>query len=327
MTINPLHCAIQKKNREALQIMLEYQHLDVNERETKGDVWTSTPLMQAIYNEDEESVEILLRRGADAKAELRHRTVSYVSTLRLCIAYCHKNTRIAERVIRLGVDVNHNKDPNANDTPLFYALFNNRFHMADLLLRHGASLSVCPPNAKHGNVMGELLWAQPNRLIHNAIRFLVEHPLKPDIPFITDPHKQRSVFHSLCSMSEIRRKCLAPANFLAIFALLRQTFPDLYLINIPDNNDLTPLHCAMWWAFPEAVRALLNAGADPFYCAGHQTSGEGDMPPIPRGMSVVEMVQKDEFCPMNGFAKANSEEWEEWNKRREEVRALIKPYM
>jgi hypothetical protein len=41
--------------------MLEFQRLDVNEREIKSDIWTVTPLMKAIHNEDEESVNILLR--------------------------------------------------------------------------------------------------------------------------------------------------------------------------------------------------------------------------------------------------------------------------
>jgi ankyrin repeat protein len=290
MSINPLHYAASNRNSEALQIMLEYQQLDVDERKTKGDMWSETPLMDAIYREDDESVKVLLRNGADPKVDLRWKAVTHVSTLRLCISHWHKNTCIAERLIELGADVNHNKDPTASDTPLFYALFSNRFHVADLLLRHGARLSVCAPKAIHGNVMGELLYAQPSRLTYNAICFLVEHPLKPDIPFVTCPVEKKTVFHSICSMIEIRRKCLAPADFLATFALLRRIFPDQYLINIPDSKEFTPLHYATWFAFPKAVRAPVEAGADPFCHAGPQTSGKEDMPPVPRGISVLEMV-------------------------------------
>jgi ankyrin repeat protein len=327
ITIKLLYYTADKTNSKVLYMMLEYQHLDVEERETTGDMWTPTPLMKAIYNEDEECVEILLRHRADPKAELRNLSITFLSTLRLCIAYWHKNTRIASRLISLGVDVNHNKDPSASDTPLVYTLFNNQFHIADLLLRHGASLSHCAPNALHGNVLGELLYAQPSRLIHNAISFVASHPLKPSIPFVAFPAEKKTVFHSLCSMNELRRKCLAPADFLAMFALLRQIFPEPYLVSIPDANDLTPLHYAAWVAFPEAVRVLLEAGADPFYCAGPRTTGEGDMPPIPRGMSVVEMVREGEFCPLVGFGKLNVEEMAEWEERRSRVRALIEVYM
>jgi ankyrin repeat protein/serine/threonine protein kinase len=327
MTTNLVHYAVQKGNSEALQRMLEYQYLDVNKRETEGDIWTATPLMKAIYNEDEESVELLLRYGADAKADLRFMTAACFSTLHLCISYWHEKTRVAEMLIEHGADVNHNKDPGASDSPLLYALLNNRFHIADLLIRHGARPSICAPEARHGNIIGELLWSQPGRLMYNAIRFLAEHPSKPDIPFITFPAKQQSVFHTICSSAEIRRKCVAPADFLAIFAILLQIFPDPHLTNIPDGKDFTPLQYATWWAFPEAVRVLLSAGADPFYFAGPRASGEGDIPPIPRGMSVVEMVQKDKFCPLYGFAKVNAEERAEWDERRNGVRALIEPYM
>lgn len=327
MTMNVVHYAVEKRNSKALRKMLEYQRLDVNERETKGDIWTVTPLMKAIHNEDEESVDLLLRYGADAKADLRYMTASCFSTLHLCVSYWHKKARVAELLIEHGADVNHNKDPGASDAPLLYALINNRFHIADLLIRHGATPSICAPEARHGNVMGELLWVHPSRLIYNAICFLVEHPSKPEIPFITFPAKQQSVFHTVCSTKEIRRKGVAPADFLTIFALLQRIFPDPNLINIPDSKEFTPLHYATWWASPEAVRVLLNAGADPFYSAGPRTSGEGDLPPIPTGISVVEMVRINEFCPLHGFANVNGEERVEWDERRDEVRALIELYM
>jgi ankyrin repeat protein/serine/threonine protein kinase len=326
MKLNTVHYTVQKRNIEALRMVLEHQKLDVNERETTADMWMPTPLMKAMFNEDEETVELLLRYGADSKADMRYMTTACVSTLHLCILYWHKSTRIAERLIGLGADVNHNKDPNTSDTPFYYALFNNRFHLADLFLRHGASLSVCGSNATR-NVMGELLYAQPGRLTHNTISFLVEHPLKPDIPFLTCEADQTSVFHYICSKSEIRRNCLAPADFLAIFALLRQIFPDSYFINLPDNQGFTPLHYAAWFAYPEAVRALLDAGADPFYCTGGRASGEEDVPPMPRGISVVEMVQKDEFCPLLGFAKIIAEERAKWDERRKEVKELLEPYV
>lgn len=325
MTINLLHYAAEKNNSEALKMMLEYQALDVNERENKGDLWTPTPLLKAIQREDEDSVEILLQHGADANAHRRWRAC-FLSPLMSCLIYWHKSTIIAERLISFGAEVNHNPDPTISDTTLYWALTNNDFHIADLLLRHGASLSFRSAEATL-NFMGALVQTKPTRLLNNALSYLVGHSLKPEIPFITSPTKQSTVFHTMCSLSEVRRNCLPPADFLANLALLRRIFPDPHLINIPDGNDLLPLHYAAWYAFPEAVRALLEAGADPFYSCGPRTSGKEDTPPIPRGRSVLEMVQEDEFCPLVGFAKVNPEVAAEWNQRREEVRALIEPYM
>ncbi|KAH8684315.1 ankyrin repeat-containing domain protein [Tricladium varicosporioides] len=327
MTINPLHYAAAKNNSQALKLMLEHQELDIDARETINDEWTQTPLMKAISVEDEDSVEILLRYGASVKAELRFASASAFNVIHLCRVYWHKDTRILEQLIQSGAEVDHLKDASASATPLFYALICSQFPMADLLIRHGASLTVISHTEEYGNVMGQLLYTQFNRLIFNAIKFLAEHPRKPYIPFITYPSKNTTVFHSITMKNELHRKCLPPGDFLAIFALLQKIFPDPCLINIPDNLEFTPLHYAAWNAFPEAVRALLSAGADPFYCAGIQTSGEGDIPPMPRGISVVEMVRDGKVCPLRGFAELVAEEKAEAEQRRAEVRMLLEPYM
>lgn len=57
-------------------------------------------------------------------------------------------------------------------------------------------------------------------------------------------------------------------DFLTTFTLQRQIFPGPYPVSIPDAEDLMPLHYAVWVIFLEATRALLEAGANPFYCAG-----------------------------------------------------------
>ena len=114
-------------------------------------------LMRAIMQGDKECFEVLIKHGADPLTEIPFGRYSVMSTIHGAVKSWHTDTYILDRLIELGVDVNHNKDPTMADTPIFYALHQGLFDMADRLIRSGARLDVEAVEEPQRNVLGALL--------------------------------------------------------------------------------------------------------------------------------------------------------------------------
>ena len=112
----------------------------------------------AITKGKKEIFEILIRHGADPHAEVPSGSTTMWSMIHSAIFNWHTDTYILERLIELGVDVNHNKDLLRSDAPIFYALHQGSLDAADRLIRGGATLDVEAKQSQSGNVLGCFLY-------------------------------------------------------------------------------------------------------------------------------------------------------------------------
>lgn len=108
-------------------------------------------------------------------------------------------------------------------------------------------------------------------------------------------------------------------------------FPSRSLLNASDVCGFTLLHYAIYHAFPEAVQALLEAGADPFSCAqpDHSSylrnSNWIGKPEIEFGTSVIAMIQQEDFTTI--YPQIDVVERQNFLQRRQEVKDLLVPYI
>lgn len=320
--------------REPHQVMeprLQIGQADIGGRQVENDLFTYNAVLEAVKYEDEEMLRTLLRYGADPLSLLHYKSHTRFNALHLCTKHMHGGTQIAQLLIDHGVDVNQSASGNSSDTPLCYALQGSQFHLASLFLDNGASLTVCENEAERGNVMGELIYCIPGRSVFNAIQFLAQHPkARSEMPLYIHEGYKTTVFHMICGLSELRRRNWPVANFFPVFALLRKIFPDSLFLDAADISGFTPLHYAIYHAFPEALQALLEAGADPF----SQTKPDLSNPLIdsewiskPRaesGISIFAMVKSECFVKIH--AGISDVDRHELNKRREMIKELLSPY-
>jgi ankyrin repeat protein len=324
----PLSRAVFFGECEAAEMLLRGGPADLELRDGKDDL---TPLLLAIALEDEKMFSVLCRHGANIRSEYSAAGTSW-SALQLCIVHWHTSTGIARRLLEYGLEVEHTGSPLGSTTSLVYALMRNMFDQANLLIAHGSKLDFTSEQAERGNAMGELLYSLPHRQTFNAIKFLVEHP-GVSFPFLVHQYARECVFHAICGTLEIRRHGMNACDFLAIFRLLRQKFPDPSHINHQTGHGLTPLHYAVESANPDAVEALLGAGADPTICPARRqhlraiaARALGSVCLV-FGGSPLEMVKKGIFCEIPAHVKIDARAVAAYHKRREVVTRLFSPYL
>jgi ankyrin repeat protein len=287
-----------------------------------------TPLLIAIGLEDKKIFTLLERYGADVHAEQHFGEATRISSLEMCVRYWHRETWIAKRLLDLGAEVNRSGDLTYTTTPLGYALLYNNFRLAGTFIEYGASVSMMEPKAGRGNILGEILHLQFESRTYYALEFLISHP-SIKLPFITDSITGYSVFHSLCRKLEVKRKCLDPADFSAMFGLLRRAFPDDHLLNSLDAWGATALHIAIYYAFPEAVQTLLEAGADRHIAAFSQSNSTElhlrDLPSILpfSNKTPLAMVEENIFIDIPEAISIFPEELQASLERRQNISQMV----
>jgi ankyrin repeat protein len=319
---DPLMRSVRIRESAALETLIEHGHtLDPNK---KHDF---SPLMTTVFLQDKKSFDILLRNGADVQETIKHGTTSVLSTLHICVKLGDYDTFIAQSLLDHGVDVNHNMDTYCSDSPLLYALTNNDFNTANLLIRNGATLDIQSDTTPRGNVMAELLLYPDSQITFRALEFIVSHP-QLSMPFMTNPKSKFTVFHTICKMNELLRRYLRPRYWVATFELLRQKFPDQALLDSQDCSGMTPMHYAVAYAFPEAVQQLLAAGANPLIRAFSDKVTRPDeiVADWMRGMTPVE-VFKNGIPEPPGFVSIFREEAAICTARRNKIAESFRPYM
>lgn len=131
-----LHRAVDRGDRACVEFLLD-NGADINKadrRRTKNHRFRRfTPLCFAVYNGNDELVEILIKRGAEVNP------TPDVTFTPLYIALRKENVKIARLLIENGADVN--KKGSSGLTPLFTAVFQGDLEMAKLLVANGANVN------------------------------------------------------------------------------------------------------------------------------------------------------------------------------------------
>jgi uncharacterized protein len=133
-------------------------HVDVDTPDADG----TTPLAWAVYNDDLQKAQLLLRAGANANAANRYGVTP------LSLAATNRNAAMAEALLKAGADAN--AKVSGDTTILMAAARTGNPEIVRLLIDHGAGV-----NAK-GDVYGEtaLIWAvQGNHA--EAAQVLIAH--------------------------------------------------------------------------------------------------------------------------------------------------------
>jgi ankyrin repeat protein len=334
----PLEYAVLFGECEAAEILLQNGAVADLEAVDRAN---HAPLTSAILLVDEEMCTVLLRHGADIRFKVHYKSTTQFSALHMCTKAWHTSPRIAQQLVDHGHEVDVSSDHTSAATPLLGALLNNTFDLAHLLLSRGARIDFTPPGTStgdRGNTLGELLFYPPCRQTFHALRFLLSHPISaPTFPFIVHTPGCQSVFHALCARLEIRRHSLpSDPDFLPVFNLLRSKFPNPSLLNHTDIHGETALHNAVFDVYPEAVAALLHAGADPTIPVRLRDMGPrqwlsralvGPHAFPLHGKTVLDMVREGIFCPIPEHVKTNRRELGGYVRRREEVRRLFEAFL
>jgi len=149
--------AVMKGDRAAVRSLLQ-RHTDVNAPQADG----ATALHWAIYREDLETTDLLLRAGASPKSANREGATV------LSLACINGNAVLIERLLKAGADANERLVN--GETPLMLAARTGKVDALNVLLAHGADV-----NAKE-RLRGTtaLMWAAANGNSAGA-KVLIDH--------------------------------------------------------------------------------------------------------------------------------------------------------
>jgi uncharacterized protein len=134
--------AVRKDDLAAARALVS-QDVDVDERAGDG----ATPLQWAAYNENQEVVDLLLRKGASVNA------ANELGVTPLWVASSHANAAIVARLLQAGADPN--LGPATGGTPLMLVSRSGDVASAELLLGHGADVNA----TEDANGQTALMWA------------------------------------------------------------------------------------------------------------------------------------------------------------------------
>jgi ankyrin repeat protein len=121
--------AVQSGDKASLRALLA-QHVDVNAPQADG----TTALHWAIYRNDPEAADLLIRSGANASAATR------LGVTPLSMASLYGYAPLTERLVKAGADVN-GRSPNG-ETPLMFASRNGNADAVKALLAAGADINA-----------------------------------------------------------------------------------------------------------------------------------------------------------------------------------------
>jgi ankyrin repeat protein len=244
-------------------------------------------LLNAVILGNNRAVEIFLANGASVDCTYSFFTTGCFTALQLCAKSFHIDARITARLIKAGAKVDEARDVEASDTALWYALTWDSFHIAKALVDNGATLEKRNPKALVGNTMGHFISLVPSPITYRALKWLTNDTEVP-IPLYVAIDSGKTVFHTICNQSEIAARYMREIDFKLMFNLLRDVFPDPKMLDMQDTDGWAPLQLATWGVCPIAVKALLEAGANPHI----RRSGLKAMPPIEAlsGMNGIDIV-------------------------------------
>ncbi|KAF2191977.1 hypothetical protein K469DRAFT_805290 [Zopfia rhizophila CBS 207.26] len=235
-------------------------------RSGKGSALTALHL--AVFGQDFNTIDVLLRHGANVNAEMNWYDDSALSILQICARLLLNTFEIASRLIEAGAEVNYvASQDHYIEAALSRALILNDFGFADFLLANGASASYVPPFwPPISCIRSVIVNTDQGKWLYRALEFLISHP-KAELPFWSCEELRQSIFHSIFSRTETRLKFIDPAGLQALFRLLHQQFPNVEMLGIPNMFGATALHCAVYYANVTGVKLLLEAGCDRQYRA------------------------------------------------------------
>ncbi|KAK2747834.1 hypothetical protein FQN55_004710 [Onygenales sp. PD_40] len=257
---SPLLVAV-RRNNSALVNLLVNHGASINIEDSRLE----TPLSSAVMHEHGVMIKPLVELGAN----IHHKDELGRSPLHLAVK-CGKRATV-ETLVSLGADLlstdnsgctplheaavcghaeivrlllEHSVNPNLNDhdgqTPLSKAILHTHKGVAEILLEKGAD-----PNCKDKDGQTPLLQLRSRYQWKEMVELLLERGADPNIK----DHKGQSVLsHAVTRRSDI------------VFQLLRSYEPE---VDAADCDGQTSLMKAARSGFKEAVKALLDKGADP----------------------------------------------------------------
>ena len=148
--IDELCSAAELGDIEKIGAILREETCDVNDLDLNGN----TPLEQAIWFSQAESVKELLFRGANPNMEIgSNDDFPYNGNTVLGLAVVLNDANTVEALLKGGANPNH-KHPEQKDYPLHAASSQDREHLIKLLIKHGADATL-------KNKLGKLPWELP----------------------------------------------------------------------------------------------------------------------------------------------------------------------
>lgn len=224
---SPLMKAVQGGDVKSIKSLLKARGTDVNKARADG----TTPLAWAVYENDREVVEALLKSGADVNAANEYGVTP------LSLACLNSNPAIIHSLLDAGADVD--KARINGETPLMACANTGDVEGVRALIKHGANVNV----AEDKTGQTALMWATAEQ--HPAvIRILVNNgadvharsrTIKEPAPYVIDMKPGESIWGS---------------NYP----------PTIRFQKI--SGDFTALHFAAQQGNVESARVLLDAGAD-----------------------------------------------------------------
>lgn len=156
---NPLKIAIENKNLEIVQLLLD-KGADPNQYIDEGTVFNTTPLLEAIAQQDIHIIKLLVKNGANINLPSHHyadEKVTGKSPLMYAVFFVQNRTgtAIVEYLLRNGADVNYTT--NAGYSVLMTAAncddFSGKrkvtYGIGQKLLRKGANVNMQTQDGKN----------------------------------------------------------------------------------------------------------------------------------------------------------------------------------
>lgn len=231
-----LHAAVCRERWPVVELLLRHPDIDVNARDTIG----RTALFHAVLASDSKSaVELLVQRGADVNArnDLGMTALIWQAAQPNDVDLC-----VAEILLNAGAEVDAKDSEGC--TALLNAVCYDHVALADMLLSHGADVTMRTPYGK--------------TLLHEASADMVRVLLQHGADIAERMEAGRTALHGAVELGDIH----------AVRALLERGVDinaraavDLTHSNT-DRRGRTALYLAVRLGFVGIVKVLLKAGAD-----------------------------------------------------------------
>ena len=216
---------------QSIELVLNYG-LKINAPESDNDC---SPLLQASRSSSSQFVKTLIDLGTEVNAQSRHSKETPLS-----LATFWNNYMALRLLLKHGADVN--VQDSTGFTSLHYSVKKGDENLVRLLLKNNADVDI------QDNYGYTSLHLSVEKGAENLVRMLVEHNADVNI----QDRRGYTPLHLLACYSNIH-------NSKIVDLLVKQ---GLQNINICDAKGLTPLHLAVRCGNAQAVKKLIELGAD-----------------------------------------------------------------
>jgi len=281
-----LHLACDAGNYEVVEQLLEVGEIDVNHAMPGIFTYIQPPLFYALRSGHHAIVDLLLRKGASTHQRFHtdyvtlayHEPQSNLSPFfsalfkghefdkerasGLRTTFLHTCAVVGSPVSVVCDLINRGARVNSYDSnwqsPLYLAIRNCNFDLADLFLDHRARLTELRDDLTLFGQLAEEGFAAPIR----AVEYILKNVAKGDpTSYMANFKTSQTVFHVLMSSDAVVRNDAWAEELMRLFF---RHLPDKRLLNIQsDGNADTALHIAVRKANLLGVQLLLEHGADP----------------------------------------------------------------